>query len=1010
MLTGFSGSSRRFRWSIRLGLVLFVLVVAPAAGIGFPSHPDASVPHSGSVAASTLRAPSPWPIPLFPLDVHPIGVTGPATVDPTSYYSSEPAPMGIGDFGVGAGGHPYTYSTTEFLGNFSWIGLNLNKTGDNEFTDQLNVVLQFTQGAATYAYWIQDVAFMNSSSGDLQFEDNIWNFTNSGHCLANSALSGNGTVYALTGCEGYYAVGAFGQPGSFEVMPSPGDFSLLVRSYLSAGGEPEVAFEYYDGVTSYEVPYDNVVWPWARAVTSDHNFYVDGNATAPSGNFYDAELTLGGPGGGAATIARTLTDATSRLFYWNGHNFEATRAVWNFGSDTAEAISNVQSVFSNASGGTPQTSQLNGTAHNATPGLAYDEHRVGVLSISAPSLSSGTVSVDGTRWSFQTGAANLTLVPGTYQVWVNSSAQHDDLGTCEVVGGQTTMVNVPGSCFPSVSVPTGAPGSVDIGQSVVFQTTLTGAGSGGDSYSWGPLAAGLGCTASVSSSVSCRPTTAGSFSVAVTVTDSDGQSNSSGTLHYTVDTDPAVGSPGASPSTVETGALVTFTAAPSGGSGGYAYAWSGLPNPCTAVLTASPTCHPMDAGGYTVSVNVTDSNGGSVVSPAHSYTVEVGPRITVPVGDPAGPVDLGQSVNFSATVSGGAGPYTYVWDGVPTGCASANVSTLACTPTASGHSTITVAVTDSVGGGNVSGGLGFTVNAPLEVSAVSSTPRDIDLGENVTLTAVGVSGGGGSLDYVWANLPAGCVSVNSSSLNCRPSDPGSFYPALTISDPLGGRANGSTSLLVSSDPSVGGISPSRASADVGQALDYSLEDLSGGSGVYSFAWTGLPAGCSSMNSSVLPCTPNEAGSVAVTVSVSDSNHGSTVASMNYSVDARPTVTTPSTSLSTVVEGQELVLATVATDGSGDLAFSWTGLPGGCVSSNNSTLRCTPNTPGEFSVSVTVKDSNGVSAASRALALTVNAPSPAPGSTEPLHQYLWIVGVVIVVVALVALAVWVGRRK
>ncbi len=149
--------------------------------------------------------------------------------------------MGIGDFGVGLGGKPYTYNTTEFLANFSWKSLNIVDLGNAEFTDQLNVVLVFTQGATTYSYWIQDVAFMNSSTGDLQFEDNIWNFTTGASCLNGTGVQGNGTVYTYSGCEGYYAVGAFGQPGWDQAMHTPGDFSLLVRSYISGSGVPFVA-------------------------------------------------------------------------------------------------------------------------------------------------------------------------------------------------------------------------------------------------------------------------------------------------------------------------------------------------------------------------------------------------------------------------------------------------------------------------------------------------------------------------------------------------------------------------------------------------------------------------------------------------------------------------------------------------------------------------------------------------------------------------------------------------
>ncbi len=224
-------------------MVLFLLVAATlSVGLELNAAPPPKVAPGGPepLAAQVHHQ----PIPFLPVHTHPIGVTVPATVDPTGHYNSEPAPMGIGDFGVGMGGKPYTYNTTEFLGNFSWQSLNMLESGNAYFSDQLNVVLQFVQGGTTYAYWIQDVAFMDSSTGELTFENNIWNFTTGSYCLSNTALSGNGTVYAISGCEGFYAVGAYSQPGADKFMPSPGDFSLLVRSYLSGGGLPEVAFEY----------------------------------------------------------------------------------------------------------------------------------------------------------------------------------------------------------------------------------------------------------------------------------------------------------------------------------------------------------------------------------------------------------------------------------------------------------------------------------------------------------------------------------------------------------------------------------------------------------------------------------------------------------------------------------------------------------------------------------------------------------------------------------------------
>lgn len=987
--------------------VVLVLLIAPALSAGLelqtPSAPIGKPDATNSIAAQLHRS----PIPFLPVHVHPLGDPVPATVNPTAYYNSEPAPMGIGDFGVGLGGNPYTYNTTEFLGNFSWQSLNMNNGGVTTFTDQLNVVLYFVEGGISYAYWIQDVAFMDSNTGELTFENNIWNFSASG-CLSNSAVSGNGTVYPYSGCQGYYAVGASSQPGADEFMPSPGDFSLFVRSYLSTAGVPEVAFEYWDGVTSWEVTYDNVVWPWATVGLSDYGFYVDGNTTAPNGIFYDAELTIGGPGGGAATIAQTVTNIGSRLFYWNGHNLEAPRSVWNFGSDTAEAVSNVQSFFTHDSDGTPHTTQLNGTARNATPARAYDQGRVGTLSISAPGYPSGTVAVNGTNWSFRADQATFTLAPGLYRVWVNSSGQHNNLGLCQIQAGQTTAVTLPSACGLSVGTPMGTPSAVDVGQSVVFLATLLNPGSGGDTYNWGSLAAGLNCSPSTTDSISCRPTAPGTYAVSVTVTDSDSQSNMSGTLEFTVDSDPVVGTPSANPTTVETGAAVTFTASPSGGSGGYSYGWTHLPTPCTAASSASPTCHPSTSGTYAVSVRVTDSNGWGVTSSTLDYTVATGPSVSIPIATPAGPIDLGGQANFSATASGGVSPYSYTWQDLPAGCTSTNLPTLECRPTASGSKSVTVSVTDSLGGQVTSGILSFTVNAAVKIGSVTSSPVAIDLGRNVTLSALGVTGGSGIYNYSWTNLPSGCSTANHPSIVCTPSKTGTFEPSVTARDTLGGNATASTSFIAVPDPSVGSIGASRASADLGQTVNYSAQAVSGGIGGYRYVWNGLPTGCSSKNSSKLVCTPTGIGKFSITVSVTDADHVSGNLTIPYVVYAVPVAATPTVSSGSPFVGQTFDLTARGTPGSGNLSYAWTGLPPGCSSANSSTISCNPTLNGTFGIVVTVRDSNGGSSTSSALSLTVEPRVLAPASTEPL--YLLVAGLVVLAGVVAAVVVVVARRR
>ena len=991
-------------FSVLAALTVSGVVVLPGTAVGVP------VDRAPTTSAHDVRV-GPPPIISPPRDPTIESNDPSEAIDPTAGYSSEPAPMGIADFGVGSGSKAYTYGTTEFLANLSWSSLDLSLDGDAYFTDQLNVVLEFDQGGVSFAYWIQDVAILNSSTGLLEFENNIWNFSSPSHCLSNSAVSGNGTVYAYGGgCEGYYAVGASVQPGAFEFMPSPGRFSLLVRSYTSSSNTPEVAFEYDDGAASYEVTYDNVVWPWARSVTDDNNFFVDGNSTAPSGNFYDAEFVIGGPGGGSETEAAAVTDLHSQLSYWNGHNFEAPRSTWNFGGDTAERVFNAQSFLSPAVGGIPGTTLLNGTARNATPALAYGPSQVGVISIDAAGATPGTVSVDGTDSAYVGGWANLTLVPGTYEVWVNSSGSHHFLGSCSVVGGTTDRVTLPTGCYPAVATPTATPSSVDLGQTVAFDTTLLSSGSGGDAFDWSALSSALGCSPSTEDTVVCTPTTVGTYPVQVSVTDSDGQSNSSGVLEFRVDSDPQVGTPSGSPPTAESGHPVAFQVVVSGGSGGYSYAWSGLPTPCTNTTTATATCAPSAEGTYSVAVEVTDSNHDSETSSPLAYTVAPGPSIAAPVATPAGPIELGGSVNFTTAATGGVPPYTFQWGDLPTGCSSLNATAIECLPSGSGEFNVTATVTDSEGGAATSSPAEFVVQPTLGVRPLVAHPSTTDVAETVTVASGGAVGGVGGYNYSWSGLPPGCVSENSPSIECVPQSVGNYTIGLGVTD--ADRITAETELNLRVDPSLvaSALEASRATGDVGQAVNLSIVGVAGGSGVYSFLWSGLPFGCTAENASIVHCVPARSGDLHVVVEVQDTNLAIVTESRNYTVAPLPSVGEPTIAGASPQVGQTETYSVLASTGSGGLRYVWQGLPSGCVSQNSSTVACVPDTAGSYSVTVTVTDSNGGSATSAPpLVVNVSGSGPSPFSGEFELAAILVGGLVTIAIAAV-LAVVTGRRS
>lgn len=993
-----SGATRTFL----LGLTCAVAILATICVV--PTSPAGTGTADSAAPVATAHTSLHFsPVPIPPVHVGPLAMASPESIDPKASYSSEPAPMGIADFGIGYDGNPYTYSTTEFLGNFSWQKLNLDSSGGTEFSDQLNVVLQFVRGTTTYAYWIQDVAFMDSSTGAVQFENNIWNFTAPGQCLSSSSVKGNGSVQVYDGC-GYYVTGASSQPGAMRTMPSPGNFQLLVRSYLSAGGLPEVAFEYRDGVTNWYVTYDNVVWPWASGLVSDNNFVVDGSEYNPYGLFYDAELVMGGPGGGTSSVAQDLTDARTQLLFWNGFNFQAPISAWNFGGNTAETVSNLQSIWSASAGGAPFTLQLNGTTTDATPGQAYDQEQVGFLKVSAPSLSSGTVAVGNVDWSFVGDEANLTLDPGAYPVWVNSSGGPTFLGECTILAGHTLNVVSTERCAPSTGTPVASPAKADLGQTVTFETTPIDTGSGGDTFSWNVTPSALGCGTSTTTTLVCVPTATGTYRINVTIKDSSGRSATSGNLTFGVVPDPTVAAPSASRAMVETGGTVTFTTSVSGGVSPFTFSWSGLPGPCTGTSGASPTCTPASAATYSISVTADDQNGYASTSSVLSYTVGTGPTPSALSATPSGSVDVGQAVEFVTTVAGGSGALTYEWEGLPTGCSSQNLSKVTCTPSAPGPANVSVVVTDTNGGEGTSGALAYVTDSD-PVVIVSSLTRSVDVGQTVVFSAI-ASGGSGGYEFNWSGLPTGCVSSGSASDSCTPSSSGNFSISVMVTDTNGWNATSEAlAYRVYGSPVLAPPTGSVASVDLGQSVTFTTT-AHGGSGGYTYNWSGLPTGCASENSSSVYCEPAVAGNFSVVVNVTDSNGAiATSRALLFEAHPDPSVASFDASPGTVLAGSGTTFAVGTVGGSGPFTYNYSGLPSGCASRDLPSLSCTPSGTGTFTVVVTITDANGrqTTATTR---FTVN---PALFGLPPFEVYL-VVGGLCAVVAGGTVAFWTRRRR
>ena len=215
---------------------------------------------------------------------------------------------------------------------------------------------------------------------------------------------------------------------------------------------------------------------------------------------------------------------------------------------------------------------------------------------------------------------------------------------------------------PAVTEPLASPrASADVGQAVTFSSTLTQAGSGTDTYAWTGLP--NGCANSGGLSVGpCTVTSAQALRVTLTVTDSNSGASTSAPLPFTVFSDPTVSTGRAGPHAVyaDVGQSVTFVTSVSEGSGGYRYAWSGLPTGCASASTPSLACTPSASGVYSsLQVTVTDSNGVSVTSASGS--IAVNSALTASIAGSANSTSTGNTVSFSTMASGGTAPLTYAW-------------------------------------------------------------------------------------------------------------------------------------------------------------------------------------------------------------------------------------------------------------------------------------------------------------------------------------------------------------
>jgi PKD repeat protein len=339
-----------------------------------------------------------------------------------------------------------------------------------------------------------------------------------------------------------------------------------------------------------------------------------------------------------------------------------------------------------------------------------------------------------TAWLWDFGDGVITDVQHTTHAYAATGSFTVTLTVTNPYGSDSVTDTVDVISAPSVAITRTPPGNVCVGANVIFTATNTG---GPANYLWA-FGDGIPATGQY---VSHAYAGAATYTVWLTATNGCGTDVVSTPI--TVDSAPVASFVRSPAGDVSVGTTIQFTDTSSGSP--TVWQWDFGDGVITDVQ------HPIHAyvtsGTFTVTLAVTGTCGSdSVTGTVTVLTGCVGASIIGLTSD--SPVDLGQTMYFTATVVG-TSPITYTWD---FGDATLPVSGVGLVTTShvygsSGNFTVTLAVTNACGVDTDI--LTVTVNCvPLSGLDFTWDPASPTTTETVTFTGT-VTGGSPPINYTW---------------------------------------------------------------------------------------------------------------------------------------------------------------------------------------------------------------------------------------------------------------------